>query len=353
MAEYTKLKSAINGFYHDGQSIKKAYIGDILCFNHYLKDTDSFFKKTGDVGDFYYENGMFSSDIDLTKGTPIGMVVIPRNFIPSSPKGRVMSLVNMSCSGFTGTTSDETMYFGLNNVSLTSTTEMKYYSGLPHYGTGTNVSTTNFNGYRWYNLFYPTDRFDDGQPQHIQSPEYKNGHYSSSGSSDYHGVCPYIMDDSGNITFNEKYISGDTNACSDLDGYNNTEILASFATATTDWKTANKIYNVASEGYAPCAQACKRFNVGGLEWYLPACGEMGFLMPKKQVLRNQLQKLIDNGGTAAQFNDENYKIMSSSTSYSNTYKFGYWQSYESINYYQSQTANKAGNNNIQRAFALI
>lgn len=351
MAEYTKLKSAINGFYHDGQSIKKAYIGDILCFNHYLKDTDSFFKKTGDVGDFYYENGMFSTDVDLTQATPIGIVVIPRNFIPQSPKGRVMSLVNMSLSGFSGTTNEEKMVFGLY---LRNTTLTKYRDYAQH-GTGTtvNVNQIKFKD----NVFQPSDRWNDGEPQRVQSPDDPQAYYSGSDYSDYHGVSPYKVDENGNITFNsnygeEKIYTGTVdyllNAFSDFDGYGNTDAQISVE-SESDWETTENLSNNGS--YAVSACVCKRFNCGGLDWYLPSCGELGFLAPRHKVLQSQLQKLIDANGTAALIPEEQNEVLPASTSHENCSEYLYYcYGYNAMNYYYSL---KNGNHCVPRAFALI
>lgn len=44
-----------------------------------------FFHKVGKVGDFYYANGLFSTEINLKEGIPIGIMVIEKDFIPSSP----------------------------------------------------------------------------------------------------------------------------------------------------------------------------------------------------------------------------------------------------------------------------
>ena len=321
---------------------------DLVNYN----SKSAFFKKTGDVGDFYYENGMFSSDIDLTVDTPIGIVVIPRNFIPQSPKGRVMSLVNMSMSGFSGTTKEEKMFPGLVGLTTPKLTQYSYYAG---HGTGTTVSTLTVGGY--FQVFQPSDRWNDGEPQRVQSPDDPQAYYSGSGSSDYHGVSPYKVDENGNITFNSKYgeekiytgtVDYVLNAFSDFDGYGNTDAQIS-TKSQTNWKTTEKLS--INSIFAISACACKRFNCGGLDWYLPSCGELGFLAPRHKVLQSQLQKLIDANGTAALIPEEQYQTLPASTTHEirDNYLY-YWYGYNAMNYKQT---NKRNTYAIPRAFALI
>jgi hypothetical protein len=326
------------------------YCAETDIVNYNSKNT--FYKKIGNVGDFYYANGMFSSDIDLTQDTPIGIVVIPRNFIPQSPKGRVMSLVNMSLSGFSGTTKEENMYPGLHGRS-TSLTKYLYYAG---HGTGTTVNVHNIGQYQ--QVFQPSDRWNDGEPQRVQSPDDPQAYYSGSGSTDYHGVSPYKVDEDGNITFNSNYgeekISTGTvdyvlNAFSDFDGYGNTDVLVNSYVAS-DWKTIENLENSALNATSACV--CKRFNCGGLDWYLPSCGELGFLAPRHKVLQSQLQKLIDANGTAALMPEQQYQTLPASTSdenYPNHYLY-YWYGYNAMNFMDVYKRNTYA---IPRAFALI
>lgn len=326
------------------------YCAETDLVNYNSKST--LFKKIGNVGDFYYENGLFSSDVDLTQGTPIGIVVIPRNFIPTSPKGRVMSLVNMSMNGFSGTTSEETMYPGLY-FTETPLTKYYYYAG---HGTGTTVQTNLVGNYSA--VFQPSDRWNDGEPQRVQSPDDPQAYYSGSGSTDNHGVSPYKVDEDGNITFNSRYgekeiytgtVDYVLNAFSDFDGYGNTDVQIS-TSAQTDWKTASVLEN--NRRYALSACACKRFNCGGLDWYLPSCGELGFLAPRHKVLQSQLQKLIDANGTAALIPENQYQTLPASTS-AEDYRYQYlyyWYGYNAMNF---MNVGKTTNYAIPRAFALI
>lgn len=327
------------------------YCAETDIVNYNSKST--LFKKTGNVGDFYYENGMFSSDIDLTQDTPIGIVVIPRNFIPQSPNGRVMSLVNMSLSGFSGTTKEELMYPGLYKINTTRT-KYTYYAG---HGTGTTVNVHNIGNY--HPVFQPSDRWNDGEPQRVQSPDDPQAYYSGSGSSDYHGVSPYKVDENGNITFNSNYgdekiytgtVAYVLNAFSDFDGYGNTNAQIN-ASAQADWKTAESLRSDA-QTFAVSACVCKRFNCGGLDWYLPSCGELGFLAPRHKVLQSQLQKLIDANGTAALIPEEQYQTLPSSSShlnYANSYLY-YYYGYNAMNFMSFSKIQKYA---IPRAFALI
>lgn len=258
---------------------------------------DTFFKTSGNIGDFYYENGKFSTDVDLTKGTPIGIVTIPKDFIASSPNGRIMSLLWMSNSGFTGTTQECLLNYGLIGVST-----VRCYKKLACCGTKYSGSSTVSSVQDTANL--PSDSFS-GEIQYSGDPT--TYYLGSAASEQYNAISPFLTDENGNTIFNTEYIKTDSpssvqNGFSNLDGYGDTAILTNDKNTSgqTDWKTADTIVNESSWesafGYSPAACCCKRFNVGNLDWYFPSIGELGFIMPRMKVLNDQMQKLIDNGG---------------------------------------------------------
>ena len=126
---------------------------------------------------------------------------------------------------------------------------------------------------------------------------------------------PYLRDN----TQNPAYI-GNTNgkiATSDFDGHRNTDIICASATAQSDWQTASVITNNSSSGYYPAACCCRRYGTYGLpsgNWYLPACGELGYIMPRFKQIQDSLQGIIDSGQVAVLLEtDNNYW---SSTEYS-------------------------------------
>ena len=267
---------------------------DYTIENNTVHYAQPFFHSVGKVGDFYYENGLYSTDVDLTQGTPIGIMVIEKDFIPTSPKGRVMSLLEMSYSSpNSGSTSYQGIVWGNSGVNTT----LPNLTSVVHGGTGTTALST-AQGVKDY-AFLPSDKFTTLQYSGDPSTYY---YYNN---SDGHAISPYLTDSDGNVTFNTEYIrttspSNSTNCLADLDGYSNTEVLTNdtYTSSQSDWKTASAITNNSDAGYSPAACCCKRFEVGGLDWYLPSMGELGFIMPRFNVIQNQLTKLKNHGGNS-------------------------------------------------------
>ena len=106
---------------------------------------------------------------------------------------------------------------------------------------------------------------------------------------------------------------------SDFDGVGNTKILTGFATAE-DWKTASSITNNYMGNYYPAACCCWRYHTDGTkqgQWYLPACGELGYIMPKFNQIDQSISALISAYGDSVGVQlDSSYSYWSSSE-YSN------------------------------------
>ena len=105
---------------------------------------------------------------------------------------------------------------------------------------------------------------------------------------------------------------------SDFDGKNNTNIITDLATAE-DWKTASSITGSASNSWYPAACCCWRYHTDGTsqgQWYLPASGELGYIMPKFNQIQASINALISAYGDSvgAQLDTSN--------------GYGYWSSSE-------------------------
>lgn len=84
------------------------------------------------------------------------------------------------------------------------------------------------------------------------------------------------------------------NALSDFAGKSNTEFLCSKATSQENWRTDDTIINGGSSGYHPAACACWRFHTAGTsqgDWYLPACGELGYCCVRYKLINETIAAL--------------------------------------------------------------
>lgn len=246
------------------------------------------------LGDYYYSDGTCSSELDTSK-TPIGICVIPYNFVPDG-KARVMSLKNMSVktpeqgSTVNGDDINNTyIFWGQNGVD----TKLPNLDQVVCGGTGTTALSTVV---RLKNYAYLPSDITDWNSNLSYSGDTSTHYFYD--NSDGHAISPYLTT-GGTLEFNTEYIKTDSpsssaNCLSDLNGVSNTDILCSLHTGQTDWETASSITNEPSQGYSPAAVCCRRYapseNTKG-KWYLPAMGELGFIMPRFNFINKKLSKL--------------------------------------------------------------
>ena len=105
---------------------------------------------------------------------------------------------------------------------------------------------------------------------------------------------------------------------SDFDDKNNTKIITDLATGQSDWKTASSITNSSDANYYPAACCCWRYHTDGTkqgQWYLPACGELGYIMPKFKQIQTSINALISAYGNSVGVQLESYPYWSSSENY--------------------------------------
>ena len=240
------------------------------------------------LGDYYYSDGTCSSELDTNKA-PIGICVIPYNFVPDG-HARVMSLKNMCVkTPEQGSTNDESIAWGQYGVD----TKLPNLDQVAYGGTH-NTALSTVVGLKG-NAYLPSDRTD--WASNLSYSGDTSTHYLYS-DSDGHAIDPYLTT-GGTLEFNTEYIKTDSpsssaNCFSDLNGVSNTDVLCSLHTGQADWETASAITNNSSQGYSPAAVCCRRYapseNTKG-KWYLPAMGELGFIMPRFNFINEKLSKL--------------------------------------------------------------
>ena len=223
------------------------------------------------VGDIAYWNGSSVKTTPLSSwntslGTPVGVVMIPENFLPDD-KARIISLTNM-------------VYNGSENIVWDETGGTTVDSSAPNFDNivGTdNMGSTTYGTYGYGNL--PSDRSDwSGTPSYSDS---LTKYYKTAEEYNYIGEAmspsPYLTND----TFNPVYgvIIEDGNVLSDFNGLANTQSLVNEG---VQYHAAHACWN-----YKDLANS-------NLQWYLPAMGELGFLMPRFQLINQSIQAV---GGT--------------------------------------------------------
>ena len=292
------------------------------------------------LGDYYYSDGTYSSSLNSDK-TPIGICVIPYNFVPDG-HARVMSLKNMSVeTPEQGTTNNEYIYWGQSGVD----TKLPNLDQVAHGGTGTTALSTVV-GLEVY-AHLPSDRTDWASKLSYSGDTSTHYLYSDSNG---HAISPYLTT-GGTLEFNTEYIKTDSpsssaNCLSDLNGVSLTNDLCSLHTGQADWETASTITNNSSQGYSPATVCCRRYapseNTKG-KWYLPAMGELGFIMPRFNFINEKLSKL--GTSVAVQLSSKN----------------GYWSSSEYDSYGARNLSTGSGlvdyliknGSNLVRAFLLV
>ena len=247
----------IKSFGHD--------VGDICLAN---ANGDKKFIKVGDAIPDGYE--------------PIGVVVIPTSHdVYGTGECAVMSLKYMNY-----TTPDEG---GISKQGISwggrgRDMPLYNYSSAATIGKASaQTDTVSFTNYP----YLPSDSFTATTCTKDTNAYYYNSGYTAAPS-------PYLTDGSRNSQY---YTSGN-NALSDFDGVGNTNVITGLAIGE-DWKTTTSIDNNSeSTYYFPAAFCCWRYSTVGTnqgDWYLPACGELGYLCARFKTINNAIQYIIDSG----------------------------------------------------------
>ena len=215
---------------------------------------------------------------------PIGVVVVPgsHNVYGDGSCG-VMSLKAMNCdTPSTGNTFEQYMYWG---VSLRDLPGLPYLDQIPTGNTsnGIPINSTSYG-------YLPSDKFSDTPCAHDADAYYYYPPYIPS---------PYLTDGSRNPGYYQTSSpSSSSNALADFDGIGNTtKIIAERGTKNyNSW-----IPHRATEADYPAASCCDMFHTEGTQqgdWYLPACGELGYIIPPFTKINDAIDKVCTTYGSS-------------------------------------------------------
>ena len=204
-------------------------------------------------------------------GTPVGVVVIPPDFLPDG-KMRIMSLYEVNEDG----TRDE------SKLNISTMPWCRYNTDIPELENLEDKPIINLENNTIiektiYDCYLPSDYVTEyPNPWDIGTAYY----HDPTDSSYKPAPSPYGTDGALNPLYVAAEYSGGTinNAFADFKGKENTDILVGLG---SDYVAANAARNY------------KSYDGDTLEWYLPSCGELGFSCARWGVIRDTIIKVAD------------------------------------------------------------
>ena len=251
------------------------------------------------VGDIAYWDGSKVKTVSSDKwsaslGTAIGVVVIPEGFAPDG-KVRLIGLKPVDSNG-NQSDSHVAIIWGVYSTSID--TSLTNYDRVPRTD---NAGSTSTGSDSWGYL--PFDKFTNEVSPVLEEPGAKPAGPQSyvDPKAEYVVTSNFIpspyLGDAPNPEY-YKEISGYNNALSDFNGLSNTQTLVVLG---SDYQAANACWNY-SDG------------ASNLQWYLPAMGELGYIIARFNLINASLTAV---GGVAV----DGYRIFWSSSEYSSLYAY--------------------------------
>ena len=233
-----------------------------------------------------------ASKYPIATYVPVGIVVVPASHGHyENGKCAIMSLNHMNCNTPTTGGSAQYMYWGVYGTDIDT---LENLDKVPYVGSNGSVSDTviGTTGY----AFLPSDHSGFTA---VANP-YDTGTKYYYNDSDKYIPSPYMNDG----TFNPNYSmtgspSSAANCLSDFDGKGNTQKIIEVR-GSKDYSSWTP--SATTQADYPAASCCDMYSTVGIpqgNWYLPACGELGYLVPRRQALDDSLNKLIQGGVSSA------------------------------------------------------
>ena len=248
----------------------------------------AFYDKDNDKVIIVSQSNWSITDYPADKFEPIGVVVVP---------GTHNVYDDSSC----GVISLKAMYYGTPAIGYTKEFRMKWgpqnadIYALP--GLTQTPSGNTENGIptdQAPQSYLPSDKCSGLQCAHDTDVFY----YTTS-SDDHLAPSPYLTDGSRNPGYYQTTspLSSD-NALADFNGRGNTDKIIAFRGDKdyTSWKPGQMV-----DGDCPAASCCDMFYTDGTQqgdWYLPACGELGYLMPSFNKINDAITQMQNVYGSS-------------------------------------------------------
>lgn len=268
------------------------------------------------VGSIYYSDGsttLPSEDVDSSK-TPIGILVIPSSHM-SDGKARIMSLAEMTEDGVGSLTSHVNLTWGVYGTD----TSLHNYNQVPCVDASDGTTISKLSSYGYTSSDKITAKTTNPNDPTTQWYDTSNAIPS-----------PFNADGTFNSAYSATSYSGGTinNALSDFNGKSNTATLVALG---AEYKAAT---------------ACSLYSTEGTnrgDWYLPAMGELAYIMPRFTVIQNSLTKL---GNKALALDGDNDYQSSTEYDSGNAYRLN-------TDYGYVDNLNDKDNDNYVRAFLQV
>ena len=232
------------------------------------------------VGTYLYNDGTTGT---TANSNVVGICVIPDGLLPDK-RARFMSVKSISRKSTAGTTLE--IDFNWSNFTVNTCRSLlpKQYTEVPCVGLnedeGTVVITnqvehSNNDGY----MSSDSSDFTAIANPYDSVTMFSRNDYDN--YTDHHIPSPFMNNGAFNENYSTLFTTGGTainNALSDFDGFRNTQILI---------KDADIV----------AAKHCAIFNpgYGKGKWYLPAVGELAFIVPRLKVINSKLSALGSSG----------------------------------------------------------